>query len=279
MNAAEGSDAITLSAADGASAAVHRHGAHVTSWRPAGGDERLFLSRSADYSEHASIRGGIPVVFPQFANLGGLPKHGFARVAGWHLEALGQDAEGCGVATLTLHDNDATRALWPHAFAARLRVQVGGAELVVSLSIRNSGDTPFAFTAALHNYLAVDDIAAVRVLGLHNRHYRDSAADGAERVQHEDALRIDGEVDRIYLDAPREVLLREPQRQLAVRASGFPDVVVWNPGAERGAALADLEPGGYARMLCIEAAAVGAPLRLEAGESWTGEQQLHAAPR
>ena len=58
--------------------------------------------------------------------------------------------------------------------------------------------------------------------------------------------------------------------------SGFTDVVVWNPGPDRGAALSDLELGGWLRMLCVEAAVIGAPVRLEPGERWTGQQTLTA---
>jgi glucose-6-phosphate 1-epimerase len=50
--------------------------------------------------------------------------------------------------------------------------------------------------------------------------------------------------------------------------------VVWNPGAVAGAALGDLEPGGYARMLCIEPAVIGRPVLLAPGATWCGIQGL-----
>ena len=49
---------------DGASALVALHGAHVLSWIPADGRERLFLSERATFDGQAAIRGGIPLVFP-----------------------------------------------------------------------------------------------------------------------------------------------------------------------------------------------------------------------
>ncbi len=66
----------------------------------------------------------------------------------------------------------------------------------------------------------------------------------------------------------------EPMRAMSVRATGFPDTVVWNPGELAGAALNDLDPGGYARMLCVEAAAVRTPVKLGPGERWQGSQSL-----
>ena len=63
---------IVLEAPDGARAELYLHGAHVTAWTPAGaGDERLFLSAASEFRADAAIRGGVPVIFPQFAGRAG----------------------------------------------------------------------------------------------------------------------------------------------------------------------------------------------------------------
>ena len=54
------------------------------------------------------------------------------------------------------------------------------------------------------------------------------------------------------------------------------DTVVWNPGAGKAAELKDLDDGGWRRMLCIEAAAIGTPIQLAPGQSWHGSQTLEA---
>ena len=87
-------------------------------------------------------------------------------------------------------------------------------------------------------------------------------------------MRFAGEVDRVYADAPNEVALREPGRALVVAADGFADVVVWNPGPDRAAALADLEPDGWRRFVCVEAAAAARPVEVALGERWIGAQRL-----
>src|SRR3977135_1122580 len=47
---AAGMPMATLESADGASAGIYLHGAHVTSWRPApDGDERLFLTAPSEF--------------------------------------------------------------------------------------------------------------------------------------------------------------------------------------------------------------------------------------
>ena len=71
-------------------------------------------------------------------------------------------------------------------------------------------------------------------------------------------------------------MVAEPGRTLQIRASGFPDTVVWNPWAEAGAALDDLASGDFAGMLCVEAAAARAPVTLAPGATWTGSQRLEA---
>ena len=267
---------LVLRAPDGATAEAYLHGAHVTSWTPAGGGERLFLSARSEFRAGVAIRGGIPVIFPQFAGEGPLPKHGFARTSAWELVAFWALGSGSAAATFRLIDSAATHAIWPHAFVAELTVSVGGPVLQVELAVTNAGPPPLAFTGALHTYLRVDDVRRVVVRGLRGTRYRDAAAGPAGRVDTDPELRIEGEIDRVYVGAPTDVEVREPGIVTGVHATGFPDVVVWNPGAARGAALPDLEPGGFARMLCVEAAVVASPIRLGPGERWAGAQRLTA---
>ncbi|MSQ98402.1 MAG: D-hexose-6-phosphate mutarotase, partial [Xanthomonadales bacterium] len=80
---------------------------------------------------------------------------------------------------------------------------------------------------------------------------------------------------RVYRVAPQDLEVREHDRSMAVRATGFPDTVVWNPGIT-ARSLTDLEPGGETRMLCVEAAAAATPVVLAAGARWRGSQMLTA---
>jgi len=263
---------VDLVAADGSSARIYLHGAHVVSWIPAGGQERLFLSQATEYQAGKTIRGGIPVVFPQFSGFGPLLKHGFARAMAWDLIDVRTGPQA--TARLRLVDSAETRAIWPHAFTADLTATVGGPILAVELAIANPGPAPFSFTAALHTYFAVGDIHATAVEGLAGLCYLDAAAGGGDAVDAQPAVRFPGEIDRVYWDAPREVRVVEPQRTTIVGAEGFPDVVVWNPGPAKSAALADLEPNGYRRMVCVESVVLGRPVLLEPGQSWSGRQIL-----
>jgi glucose-6-phosphate 1-epimerase len=261
---------------DGATAEVFSHGAHVTSWVPAGGVERLFLSAASEFRSGAAIRGGVPIIFPQFAAEGPLLKHGFARITEWEPKEVIDTPPGGQAACFVLHNSHATQALWPHAFRAEYIVTVLANTLTLALEIENTGPSPFDFTVALHTYLRVADINNVTVAGLQGIRYRDSAHGNTMHVEQARELKIADEVDRIYFDTPSELVLTEPDRTLRIRSQGFTDTVIWNPGPEKSAALRDMEPEGYKRMLCVESAAIGKPIRLSAGESWLGVQEMHA---
>ena len=264
---------------DGACVEVHPNGAHVTSWRPAPGtEERLFLSTKSSLADGASIRGGIPVIFPQFSMEGPLPRHGFARNSAWTLDYTRLD-DGDAVISFSLRDSPATRAIWPAAFRASLTARVRGQQLSTTLAIENTGSEPFHFAAALHTYLRVDDVRETEIIGLLGGRYRVSSAPRVLVTDAEQVLCIRGEVDRVYVDAPERLIVREPYRQLVVSTTNFPDVVIWNPGVDRAAALADMEPDGERRMLCVEAAAVQRRITLDARQRWSGTQVLTAEPR
>jgi glucose-6-phosphate 1-epimerase len=262
---------IILANPDGAHAEVYLHGAHVTSWHPAGDQERLYLSTTSEFRDGAAIRGGVPVVFPQFSNWGPLPKHGFARNQAWELVSVNE-----GTARFQLRDSDASRAIWPHAFLVEFTVTVRDQQLIMELAITNRGDKPFNFTAALHTYLRVDDLAATQIENLKGLKYFDAVLK-QDAVQSEDALTFPGEIDRVYFDSER-MIVRDGQRSLEVQSSGFLDGVIWNPGAELAATLSDLEPGGYQRFVCVEAVVFRAPITLQPYQTWRGGQTLTAEP-
>jgi glucose-6-phosphate 1-epimerase len=264
---------VVLNSPGNSCAEIYLHGAQVTSWKPAGGEEQLFLSRTSEFGPNASIRGGVPVIFPQFGKEGPLPRHGFARRMEWTFVKAEEGPSGV-TASFQFRDDQATRRIWPHAFLAGLTVTVGGQHMTLTLSITNMAHETFSFTGALHTYLHVFGIQDAFIEGLGGRTYLDTVGSRAEKVQQEEKLAFKGEVDRIYFNAPPEVVLHDRQRQVNVSTQGFTDMVVWNPWAELGATLSDLEPEGYRHMVCIEAAAIGQPVSLAPGESWSGTQKL-----
>lgn len=272
------STSLLLTSPDGAEARLSLEGGHVLSWLPAGAGEQLYLSPRSEFVPGKAIRGGVPVCFPQFAERGPLPKHGFARTMLWELVSHEQGKDDA-LAVLRLRDTDATRAIWPHAFELELSVRVSGRVLDVELACENTGDAPLSFTTALHTYLRVRDLDAVSVEGLSGLRYFDSVKQ-AEALQRMDLL-LTGEkgvldLDRIYFGVKeRPLVVTEDRRQVVITQQGFDDAVVWNPGPERCAKLADMPAEAWSEMLCVEAATVGIPVQLPPGETWVGRQSLN----
>lgn len=275
-----GLPALQLALPTGETATIALQGAQVLSWTGRDGAERFFLSPRAALDGHSPIRGGVPVCFPQFNQRGPLAKHGFARTLPWRVERSEADGDSGGEgpvarAVFALDDTPETRAWWPHGFAARLTVALSAEHLLLDLSVRNTGTTAWDFTAALHGYYRVSDIAATRVEGLDGCARWDSAAD-VHSVQ-QGPVAFDGEYDCIFSAAPAPLRLHAGDHALTLAQSpSWGNTVVWNPGAALCAKLADLPPDGYRHMVCVEAACIDQPVHLAPGAGWSGWQRLGA---
>jgi glucose-6-phosphate 1-epimerase len=281
-NELQGLSGWSIANEHGDRAFIARQGAQALSWVTTDGKERLYLSPLSDGMRQGdpdellapAIRGGTPVCFPQFSGRGPLLKHGFVRGFPWSGTA---DANASSV-KLSLSDQDHTRKIWPHAFDAVTTVMLEQGRLIVALMVTNRDSAPWAFTAALHTYLRITDVRNVRLHGLQNTRYEDAIANNALSIQQEEDVQIDGELDRVYLSPPRELLLFENGVQsLHIEQQGFEDTVVWNPGPDKARALADFPDEDWLRMLCVEAACVATPVLLQPGQSWEGRQVLIAA--
>jgi len=270
-----GMSTVLLSHPSGSSADVYLNGAHVTSWIPAGGKEVLFMGKTATFAPGDPIRGGIPVVWPQFANTGPLPQHGFARKTEWEL-AAGESSEDPSTVRLLLTDDHRTRDQWPYHFRTELTVTIDDKSLQVKLDAFNTGDELFSFTAALHTYVAVADIRETAIRGFTGKWYLDKTQGGNETKDEAKKLVISDETDRVYLKGPKKVEVedRGNERRLEIRAAGFKDTVVWNPWAEKVTGFIGLDSEDYMRMVCIEAAQIGSPVELKPGGTWSGSQTL-----
>lgn len=271
----DGLPGIRLAGSTAGQAFIAAQGAQVLSWRPADGRERLYLSATTGGLRHAGekaapIRGGMPVCLPQFSDRGPLVKHGFARNLPWMLAE-----RSANTLVLTLRDDQASLAQWPHPFLATLTVIQEPDSLEVRLSVANTGDQPFAFSTALHTYLRVDDIRNTRLLGLQGVSYQDATDHCVVKTQQEAQLAIPGEVDRVYMAPPASLqLLEQGHAPLRISQQGFSDTVVWNPGPDKARALPDMPDQDWQHMLCVEAACAAAPVTLPAGAIWQGSQRL-----
>ena len=128
-----------------------------------------------------------------------------------------------------------------------------------------------ALSKELDWYFAISDIRQVAVEGLDGRPYIETLDDWQQRLQQSD-LRFSGETDRIYLDLPATLSLRDPglNRRITIETRGSRSAVLWNPWIAKAQRLSQFADDAWQRMLCIETANVlGDMVRLGAGASHT----------
>lgn len=228
------------------------------------------MSPSATFMHGLAIRGGIPVIFPQFGARGSGIRHGFARLRDWLPHP---PRTGVSQVCLRLHEDNESLRIWPHRFEAGLEVRLLDDALSVSLTILNCGNEDFEFSAALHTYLRVADVGRATILGLGGHRYLDETRSGEQQIQGQ-ALEIHGQVDRVYPDGPNSVILMDGDDAIRIHSEGFTDTVIWNPGGELAATMPDLGPGNHTHFVCVEAAVVARPIHLAPGATWRGTQTL-----
>ena len=267
---------VQLQSADGARIAVSLFGGQLCSWQTPEGIERLFVSSHAHWDSQQAIRGGVPIIFPQFGADGTGPRHGFARTLPWTLltsfiEKGDDNSEA--VIRLGLSDSVASRRFSAAEFSLALELRFSGQNLCMSLDIDNTGATPFPFNAALHTYLRTD-VTTASIHGMQHMTYRDATDADANKIDSQPVIVIDREIDRLYQQAATPLTLRSDVGIIALSQSGFTDTVVWNPWIEKTRTLVDCAPSDYLEFVCIEAALAHRAQLLEPGQRWSGSQQL-----
>jgi len=235
--------------------------------------DRLFMRSNLPHFSDPLIYGGVPVIFPQFGTWGPYQRHGFAQDLCWnHLYSPPEN-----VMLVELRDDESTRAQWPYRFRLLQQTTLDDGELRLELTVENTGDQAFPFSAAFHPYLALDDIRDARVQGLEGARFQDWAEGGSrqDQTQQDEMLDFPGEVDRIFFGADDTLFLLAGRYSLEMRKEGFTDWVVWNPGEKKGQTIAGLKPGDWRKFVCVEAALIDPQVTLQPGDRWRGAQILH----
>lgn len=251
--------------------AVQDFGAQVISWKTQDGAEQLFLSREEVPDSEKSLRGGVPIIFPQFGEFGSVKRHGFARSSRWRSCPSSKTDTIC----LTLKESPETLAYWPYRFIATFEATVMKNHLRLKLTIENSDQRPFSFTAALHSYFRVDQLNQTRVENLKGCEYwNNGEARTTRHRQNQDHLLLHGAIDRIYYGSPSTLMLTEVTKRRRILSKGFSETVVWNPGAEGEKALRDMGQGEHKTMVCVESAVIDPSISLQPQQQWQGEQNI-----
>ncbi|HTW95817.1 MAG TPA: D-hexose-6-phosphate mutarotase [Tepidisphaeraceae bacterium] len=244
---------ITSAAAE---AEIYLHGAHVTRWRPAGGKQVLFMSKSSMFQPAKPIRGGVPLIFPWFGPRQGHPEssaHGFARVHEWDVTEVKKQSDGAIQLTLAFSSSDATRPLWPGEFTLRYIVSVGKT-LELTLEVKNTGEAAMQFEEALHTYFSVADVRQASVTGLGGVTYIDKVDQFARKKQDDQPIKITSETDRVYLNTQSACTITDSMlgRRITIEKEGSNATVVWNPWIAKAKAMPDFGDDEWTEMICVE---------------------------
>jgi D-hexose-6-phosphate mutarotase len=241
-----------------AQSSIALQGAHIMTFQPANQQSVVWLSPAAKLLPGKSIRGGVPICWPWFgahASEATFPSHGFARTALWQVIASEEMPDGSTHIIFELPQSSIPVSQWPHACRARLSVTVGKT-LAVELTTENTGNTPFEIGEALHTYFVVSDVNEMRITGLEDCTYLDKVGIAEIRKQ-QGAIKINSEVDRIYIDSEGDCLIEDAgfKRRIRIAKSGSRSNVVWNPWIEKSAKMGDFgSDTGYRGMVCVESA-------------------------
>lgn len=233
---------------------MYLHGAHVTSWKPAGAEQILFVSSQSHWDASRPIRGGVPVCFPWFGNKAddpNAPLHGFARTSAWQLESIVQTGDAVTV-SMFMESDGATKKSWPADFRLVHRATFGS-DLTLEIEVANTGTTSLRFEEALHTYFRVGNIETVTVKGLDGVDYLDKTDEKRRKTQN-GPITIVSETDRVYLDTAAAVDLEDPtlDRRITIVKENSMTTVVWNPWIQKAKAMADFGDAEWPQMVCIE---------------------------
>jgi len=253
--------------------------------------ERLFVSSKAALDGSKAIRGGIPVVFPCFGppshpDHAQLPQHGFARNEIWSWDGQINKAQNTVSVELTLEQTPKISAIYSKPFRLTYVVTLGQFELGTQLNVTNTSSSTFfppdalEFQALFHNYIRAPskEVLVTPLRGILYYDKTEPTEEGKTTAKTESRLGVDVRTytDSVYENCSQDYEVTWPGGGMAIKTAELKDLVIWNPQAEAGSKISDMEAGGWERFVCCEPGLVrpGGFLKVNPGETWIGKQVL-----
>ncbi len=199
-----------------------------------------------------------------------------------------------------LEPTNAIKAVYERPFRLTYIVTLFEYDLKTELHVENSSASSLfppdvlEFQALFHNYIRAPAIG-VLVGPLKFRTFYDKTEATEEgkatpKVETRSGVDVKKFTDSVYEDAGGKYEITWPGGGLDIEAKNLKDVVIWNPQADAGAKIGDMEVGGWfvlcsvfgtvtnfatrEKFVCVEPGTVKGFVKLEPGKTWIGEQTL-----
>lgn len=236
------------------SAAIAIQGAQLLTFNRKQDDKPLlWCSPNALFKQGKAVRGGIPICFPWFGahpTDNTKPNHGFVRDNDWQLQyAQTNAATGSTTIRFSFASTDTTLALFPHNFLTELEFTLSD-KVEIKLSVHNQSSTDMPCSWAMHSYLPVDTLSQVEINGLDGVSYLDTTGTPSEEIQ-SGSVTLNGEVDRVYKKVGQLQTIHS-KHNIDISGDNCPTAIVWNPGVELAASMADLGEVASTQFVCLE---------------------------
>lgn len=213
-------------------------------------------------------RGGVPILFPQFADRGELTKHGFVRDVNW--EMVSHDLNGLSEhLSYELNIKPSSFSAWPYAANLQLDVIAEAKSITFSLTIKNLGEKSFSWTGGLHPYLKIENLLNVKIQGLKGSKVGNKyKPDQNHQLNH--FLSFDGQPFESLFLSSSDLVIHENHRTLHLSSTGFSEWMIWNPGQSGVKDFSDVPKNDWCKFICIEPVIAHQPQLTEGGEQFIG---------
>ncbi len=226
-------------------------------------NDLLYFSSLNQIESRSPLRGGIPVIFPQFANCGNIKKHGFVRDYNWKLvnENKIQDKH---FVEYEYQINEIDFPEWKHSAKLNLKAFVIDNIFKISIHILNNGKSSFEFTGGIHPYFKIQSRSSIKLKGLEFCNFEDSFPEIQFNLLGENLI------ERLYFEN-NDIYFYNGFSNLLIKSTGFQNWMIWNPGKQGAKKIHDLPDDDWDKFLCIEPIVKNKPVLLNPNDKFKGK--------
>ena len=231
--------------------------------------EDFFYLSPIQLTNNHPRRGGVPILFPQFADRGHLKKHGFVRNLNWQLITDAQSLESHQL-TYRLQIQEKDIPEWPYCANLELSLNATVNDVEISLMICNNGPNPFSWTGGLHPYFFLSNLLDTSIKGLQNQRVS-NRFDQDQQIHSAELLTLSNKPLESLFHTSTPLQIISPKQHFDLKSEGFTEWMIWNPAEQGADDFIDIPLADWKNFLCVEHVIVSKPLQLLPQASFTGK--------